>query len=75
MRSRVRLTSAAMFVFLASLSARGQETRRFAEWGDFRPENGQRIRQCRIGYRTFGALNADKGAVKLTLEESLVGSL
>lgn len=30
---------------------------RFADLGDFQLENGQVIRNCRIGYRTFGTLN------------------
>lgn len=33
---------------------------RFAELGDFQLESGERIRNCRIGYRTLGTLNADK---------------
>lgn len=32
----------------------------FAELGDFKLENGEVIRNCRIGYRTFGKLNNDK---------------
>jgi homoserine O-acetyltransferase len=49
-------------VLLASaLSAAlyGQDgAQRFASLGDFRLENGDIIRDCRVGYRTFGALNA-----------------
>lgn len=33
---------------------------RFADLGDFPLENGEKIRDCRIGYRTFGTLNQDK---------------
>ncbi len=33
---------------------------RFFAIGDFQLESGAAIRQCRIGYRTYGALNADK---------------
>ncbi|HWQ33113.1 MAG TPA: alpha/beta fold hydrolase [Blastocatellia bacterium] len=33
---------------------------KFADLGDFRLESGELIRDCKIGYRTFGALNADK---------------
>jgi len=33
---------------------------KFAEIGDFRLESGERIRDCRVGYRTFGELSADK---------------
>jgi homoserine O-acetyltransferase len=32
----------------------------FASLGDFKLESGEVIRDCRIGYRTFGKLNADK---------------
>ena len=33
---------------------------RFAELGDFKLESGATIRDCRIGYRTFGKLAGDK---------------
>ncbi len=32
---------------------------KFASLGDFKLENGEVIRDCRIGYRTFGKLKAD----------------
>src|SRR5258708_627115 len=32
----------------------------FAELGDFKLESGEAIRDCRIGYRTFGKLSDDK---------------
>jgi homoserine O-acetyltransferase/O-succinyltransferase len=32
----------------------------FAQLGDFKLESGEVIRDCRIGYRTFGKLNDDK---------------
>jgi homoserine O-acetyltransferase len=32
---------------------------KFASLGDFKLESGEVIRDCRIGYRTFGKLNAD----------------
>lgn len=41
---------------LVSISALGQDLQ-FAQLGDFKLENGQVIRDCRIGYRTFGKLN------------------
>jgi len=43
-------------IILFSLSASAQELQ-FAQLGDFKLENGQVIRDCRIGYRTFGKLN------------------
>jgi hypothetical protein len=33
---------------------------RFAELGDFRLVSGEVIHDCRLGYRTFGKLNAEK---------------
>ena len=33
---------------------------RFAELGDFKLESGATIRDCRVGYRTFGKLAGDK---------------
>lgn len=44
------------------LVAFGQE-QQFANIGDLKLENGGVIRQCRIGYRTFGKLAADKANV------------
>ena len=35
----------------------------FAHLGDFTLENGQVIHDCRIGYRTYGVLAADKSNV------------
>jgi homoserine O-acetyltransferase len=42
---------------LPCLQAQDQQ---FASLGEFRLESGQVIRDCRIGYRTFGKLAADK---------------
>jgi homoserine O-acetyltransferase len=33
---------------------------RFAELGNFRLESGEVVRDCRIGFRTFGELNAER---------------
>src|SRR6267143_6366606 len=33
---------------------------RFAQLGDFKVESGEVIRDCRVGYRTFGKLNDAK---------------
>ena len=48
-----------VFLFFASLSAVAQD-QQFGELGDFRLASGEVIRDCRIGYRTFGKLNSDK---------------
>lgn len=51
------LLSATAWLF--ALPAYAQELK-FADLGDFRLESGEVIRDCRIGYRTFGKLNAEK---------------
>jgi homoserine O-acetyltransferase len=43
----------------ASLSAFSQE-QQFANLGDFKLESGEVLRDCRIGYRTAGTMNAGK---------------
>jgi len=48
------------FLFVAAVGAFAQSEQRFAELGDFKLESGELIRDCKLGYRTFGALNADK---------------
>ena len=48
-------------VLLFSLAAFAQDgQQQFASLGDFKLENGETIRDCRLGYRTFGQLNSDK---------------
>ena len=50
-----------LLVFLAApqlLYAQGEL--RLADLGDFRLESGQVIRECRLGYRTFGTLNRER---------------
>ncbi len=37
-----------------------QSVQRYAEIGNFNLENGQVIKSCKIGYRTFGKLNKEK---------------
>jgi homoserine O-acetyltransferase len=49
-----------MLLFLWAGAALGQGALRYAEVGDYELENGLIIRDCRLGYRIFGALNADK---------------
>ena len=38
----------------------GQGTQKFADLGDFTLGSGQVIRDCKLGYRTFGTLNEEK---------------
>ncbi len=49
-------------LLLFAIHVFGQE-QQFANLGDFKLENGGVIRNCRIGYRTFGTLNSDKSNV------------
>jgi homoserine O-acetyltransferase len=43
-----------------SVAALGQGEQKFADLGTCALESGERIPNCRIGYRTFGQLNQDK---------------
>jgi homoserine O-acetyltransferase len=55
----------ALLLFLTGVSYAQEQ--QFAALGDFKLESGETIRDCRIGYRTFGKLNADKSnAVLIT---------
>jgi homoserine O-acetyltransferase len=61
-------SSSRLFLFWALLCTAfpvlAQE-QQFAKLGDFKLESGEVLRDCRIGYRTFGQLNADKSNVIL----------
>jgi homoserine O-acetyltransferase len=48
---------------LITVSSCPAQTLQFGELGDFKLANGAVIRDCRIGYRTFGKLNATKSNV------------
>ncbi len=61
-RLRSSLTCA-LALFLAG-SAVAQE-QQFAELGDFKLSSGEVLRDCHVGYRTFGKLNATKTNVIL----------
>jgi homoserine O-acetyltransferase len=47
-------------ILLAAAGMAVAQDLQFATLGDFKLESGEVIRDCRIGYRTFGKLNADK---------------
>ena len=55
---------AAIVLLIAAASAQSapaeEGAQQFARIGDLKLQNGQVIRDCRIGYRTFGHLNDDK---------------
>jgi homoserine O-acetyltransferase len=49
--------------FYASAAFAADGALQMASLGDFKTESGQVIRDCRIGYRTYGALKADRSNV------------
>jgi len=49
-------------LLLFAVVVQAQE-QRFANIGDLKLQNGGVIRNCRVGYRTFGTLNSDKSNV------------
>src|SRR6185295_10266380 len=59
MRLLIRIAAVVCFVAVAASVMVAQE-QQFAQLGDFKLESGDVIRDCRIGYRTFGQLNSDK---------------
>jgi homoserine O-acetyltransferase/O-succinyltransferase len=58
MKNISRFTLLAFLLNVAAFAQDGQQ--QFATLGDFKLESGEVIRDCRIGYRTFGQLNPDK---------------
>jgi homoserine O-acetyltransferase len=62
----LRALCVSLFAVLLSNVAAAQSLE-FARLGDFKLESSESIRDCRIGYRTFGKLNEDKSnAILLT---------
>ncbi len=51
----------------ASVGAAAARPLQYASLGDFRLTSGAVIRDCRVGFRTFGALNADRSNAILFL--------
>src|ERR1041385_6485532 len=62
MHRLIRAICGLLCLQLLALSAFAQE-QQFAKLGDLKLQNGGVIRDCRIGYRTFGQLNARKSNV------------
>ena len=50
---------------VALLSAASAQQQQFANLGDIKLQSGETLRDCRVGYRTYGKLNADKSNVIL----------
>ncbi|HKE56659.1 MAG TPA: alpha/beta fold hydrolase [Pyrinomonadaceae bacterium] len=59
MTKLVRIYAIAVLTVVLHTGAMAQE-QQFASLGDFKLESGEVIRDCRIGYRTFGKLNEAK---------------
>lgn len=49
-----------LLCFFAVVSPALTQQQQFAELGNIRLQSGETLRDCRIGYRTYGKLNADK---------------
>ncbi len=60
MKNWVPLSLCLLFVLAISKGTTNAQGQRFAQLGDFRVESGEVIRDCRIGYRTFGKLNDER---------------
>ncbi len=58
MKNLFRLILLAFLVNLAAFAQDGQQ--QFASLGDFKLESGEVIRDCHVGYRTFGQLTAGR---------------
>jgi homoserine O-acetyltransferase len=62
----MKIIQVGLIVFLLSLAAIAQDgQQQFSSLGDFTLESGETVRDCRLGYRTFGQLNSDKSNVIL----------
>ncbi len=60
MRRSIRFAVVVSFVVGFLPNTLVAQEQQFARLGDFKLESGEVIRDCRIGYRTFGKLNDDK---------------
>jgi len=65
----IRFCGILLFLFALSLFAQDAQQNdsqlKFASLGDFKLVSGEVLRDCQIGYRTYGHLNADKSNVIL----------
>ena len=59
MQTTIR-TVVALLCWSAACALAQDGQQQFASLGDFKLESGELIRDCRIGYRTYGQLNAEK---------------
>jgi homoserine O-acetyltransferase len=58
--SRIAVALVLLLFLAAPQLLRAEGELRLADLGDFRLESGQVIRECRLGYRTFGTLNRER---------------
>ena len=64
----MKKASILILLFLLTVySAFSQTEQKFANLGDFKLESGETIRDLKLGYRTFGQMNADKSNIILYL--------
>ena len=63
----MRAFVAALLCCVLSAAAVGAQPLQYARLGDFRLESGAVVRDCRIGFRTFGTLNAARSNAVLFL--------
>ena len=65
MKKFIRVSIIIVILFVSSSGVVAQDNLQFANLGNYRLENGQVIRNCRLAYRTFGVLNSDRSNVIL----------
>ncbi len=54
-----------LFLVFISTSVIARSEQLFADIGDLKLESGEKLYDCKIGYRTFGKMNADKSNIIL----------
>ena len=60
---RLSVTTLCMILILGMLAPALAQQQQFGEIGDLKLISGETLRECRVGYRTIGTLNADKSNV------------
>ncbi|OHD68494.1 MAG: hypothetical protein A2W19_14505 [Spirochaetes bacterium RBG_16_49_21] len=65
MKHYCRVIVLSIIIIFSVWTAYGQEPPKFAELGDFKLESGSVIKGCKVAYRVFGTLNADRSNVVL----------
>ncbi|PYS79985.1 MAG: homoserine acetyltransferase, partial [Acidobacteria bacterium] len=60
MKSPARIVAGLSLCLLFMAGVAAAQNLQSARLGDFKLESGEVIRDCRVGYRTFGALNGER---------------